>query len=65
MEQDHLTTHIVAVGGIMSPFWLHYLSDTSQQLLPILGAGWIAMKMIGYVYTTWIKPKKEADVSKD
>lgn len=38
----------VAIGATVSPLWLQYVSDTSSVLLPILGALWLIIQIVGY-----------------
>ena len=60
MEQEHLPTHIVAVGAAISPYWLHTLSDTATALLPIVGVLWLLLQAGFYLhdeYRKWKKPE--------
>jgi hypothetical protein len=48
---DHTTT-AVASAAVSSPLWLPSLkdvSDTAALLLPILGAAWLVVQIVGYV----------------
>lgn len=38
----------VAIGATVSPFWLQHISDTASVLLPILGALWLVIQIVGY-----------------
>lgn len=56
---DRTGTHIVALGALVSPLWLHTLSDAATTALPILGCGWLLIQASVYLYTTfWKKPTK-------
>jgi len=54
------TTNVVAAGAVTSPWWIETIggvSDVAQALLPILGAIWLIVQIIGYI----IKHKREKD----
>jgi hypothetical protein len=51
-------SNVVAVGALASPGWLPTLvqiSDIAGQLLPILGALWLFVQIVHFI---WIKFKK-------
>lgn len=54
---DQPGTHLIAFGGLLSPLWLHHMSDLSQTLLPILGLGWLLLQAGVYIYQTFWKKK--------
>lgn len=54
---DQPGTHLVALGALVSPLWLHHLSDASTTALPILGAGWLIIQATVYLYKNfYLKP---------
>jgi hypothetical protein len=55
---DNTITHVVAVGAIVSPLWLHTLSDAATVALPILGCGWLLIQAAVYIYETFFKKPK-------
>lgn len=45
-------TNVVAVGAVVSPFWMPYLqtgSDVATLLLPIAGLVWLIIQMVVFV----------------
>lgn len=48
-------THITAVGAIVSPLWLHTLSDAASVALPLLGCGWLILQAALAIYKTFWK----------
>lgn len=55
---DTPVTTTAAVGALVSPLWLHTLSDTAAVALPILGAAYLVLQLIVYVRTHFF-PKKD------
>jgi hypothetical protein len=51
-------THITAVGAIVSPLWLHHLSDAATMALPLLGCAWLILQAGIKVYTTFFRKPK-------
>ena len=50
-------THTTAVGAILSPLWIHTLSDAAAVALPLLGVLWLALQAGILIYDTfWKKP---------
>lgn len=42
-------TNVVAIGAVVSPFWMPYLqtsSDVASLLLPIAGLAWLFIQMV-------------------
>jgi hypothetical protein len=52
---DNTAAHAVTFAGLSSPLWLHYLSDISQTILPIIGLGYWVYKATMYLYTSFRK----------
>lgn len=47
------STDVVAASAVASPIWLPWLQQTSEVaglLVPILGAAWLIVQIIGYMY---------------
>jgi len=45
-------TNVVAVGAVVSPFWMPYLqtsSDIATLLLPVAGLVWLIIQMVVFV----------------
>lgn len=45
-------TNVIAVGAVVSPFWLPYLqtgSDIATMLLPIAGLAWLVIQMVAFL----------------
>ncbi len=45
---DNAVSNVTALGALMSPLWLHTLSDWAATALPILGATYLLLQ--GYVF---------------
>lgn len=46
------STDVVAGAAVMSPIWLPWLQQTSEiagLLVPILGAVWLLVQILGYI----------------
>lgn len=46
------STDVVAASAVASPIWLPWLQSTSEiagLLVPILGAAWLIIQIIGYI----------------
>jgi hypothetical protein len=63
IDPDRTGTHMVAFASLISPLWLHTLSDAATTALPIMGVLWLVIQCAGYLYTTFWKA--EAAVKKD
>jgi hypothetical protein len=49
----HQSSNVVAVGAVTSPLWLEQLqqwSDLAATIVPILGAVWLAIQILGYLW---------------
>lgn len=49
-------TDAAAVGAVTSPWWFPYLKEISEAaatMLPILGATWLAVKIVTTLDTWW------------
>lgn len=49
----HGTSNAVAVGAVTSPLWLEQLqqwSEVAATVVPILGAIWLAIQILGYIW---------------
>lgn len=47
------SSNVVAIGAVTSPLWLEQLqqlSDIAATVVPILGAIWLAIQILGYLW---------------
>jgi hypothetical protein len=58
VPNDNHVPITIAIGGLMSPLWLHTLSDLSQLWLPILGAAYLLLQAGVFIYKTFIRKPK-------
>lgn len=48
---------VTAIGALVSPLWLHTLSDWAALVLPILGAAYLLLQLYIYVRTHFFQKK--------
>ena len=60
MTKTEVVTDVVAVGAIVSPWWLQTLQalhDWAAWSLPVLGAAWLLLQAFVLLHKTyWKKP---------
>jgi hypothetical protein len=56
MSPTELTTDVVAVAAVASPWWLPSLAqvhDGAAWVLPLLGCLWLLLQIGGWLFAKW------------